>query len=350
MTKRTEDRVMRIAVVIPCYKVTNFIVDVVSRIGPEVERIYAVDDCCPEGSGDFIESHVTDSRVRLLRNPVNKGVGGAVMTGYRQALEDGMDIVVKVDGDGQMDPALIPLFINPLVAGEADYAKGNRFFSASAVRSMPRLRLFGNAMLSFMTKFSSGYWSIFDPTNGYTAIHARALGALDLRTISERYFFETDMLIRLGDLRAVVVDVPMRAVYGDEVSGLKISAILGEFLRKHIKATIRRFTYLYLMRDFNIASLNLIIGTILMIFGVIFGGIEWVISVRSGIPASTGTVMLSVLPIIAGLQMLLFFLGYDIAAEPKKPVQRQAVLASLDPVGPHATRTEQPSDKITEEV
>lgn len=337
---------MRTAVVIPCYKVTRFIVDVIDRIGPEVEKIYAVDDCCPEKSGDYIKAHVGDRRVQVLRNPINKGVGGAVMTGYRQALEDGMDIIVKVDGDGQMDPALIPLFIGPLVAGAADYAKGNRFFSASAVRSMPRLRLFGNAMLSFMTKFSSGYWSIFDPSNGYTAIHARALGAMELRTISERYFFETDMLIRLGDLRAVVVDVPMRAVYGDEISGLRIRAILGEFLRKHIKATIRRFAYLYLMRDFNIASLNLIMGTVLMVFGLLFGCIEWIQSINSGVPASTGTVMLSVLPIISGLQMLLFFLGYDIAAEPKKPVQRQAVLATLNMPKAGAEIAEKTPEKV----
>lgn len=324
---------MRISVVIPCYKVTKFITDVIDRIGSDVEVIYAVDDCCPEKSGDYIKTYISDNRVKVLYNSINKGVGGAVMTGYRQALEDGLDIVIKIDGDGQMDPALIPLFISPLTAGEVDYVKGNRFFSADAVRSMPRMRLFGNAVLSFMTKFSSGYWSIFDPSNGYTAIHRKALGALDLRTISERYFFETDMLIRLGDLRAVVVDVPMRAVYGEEVSGLRISTILGEFLRKHIRATIRRFIYLYLMRDFNIASLNLVIGAILMIFGIIVGGIEWIQSINSGVPASTGTVMLSVLPIITGLQMLLFFLGYDIAAEPKKPVQQQAVLATLDPVG-----------------
>lgn len=341
---------MRIAVVIPCYKVTKFIVDVIDRIGPDVEVIYAVDDCCPEKSGDYINKHVNDNRVRVLHNPVNKGVGGAVVTGYRQALKDGLDIVIKVDGDGQMDPALIPLFIAPLAAGEADYAKGNRFFSASAVRSMPRVRLFGNAILSFMTKFSSGYWSIFDPSNGYTAIHARALGSIDLRTISERYFFETDMLIRLGDLRAVVVDVPMRAVYGEEISGLRIRTILGEFLRKHIKATIRRFTYLYLMRDFNIASLNLIMGTILMAFGIVFGGVEWIQSISSGVPASTGTVMLSVLPIIAGLQMLLFFLGYDIAAEPKKPVQRQVVLASLDPAWQNSPASKKTIEKTKEKV
>jgi glycosyltransferase involved in cell wall biosynthesis len=324
---------MRIAVVIPCYKVTNFIVDVIDRIGPEVEKIYAVDDCCPDKSGEYVEKYVTDPRVQVLRNPVNKGVGGAVITGYKQALEDGLDIIIKVDGDGQMDPALIPLFIDPLAAGEADYAKGNRFFSASAVRSMPKIRLWGNGVLSFMTKFSSGYWSVFDPTNGYTAIHKRALGSLDLRTISERYFFETDMLIRLGDLRAVVVDVPMRAVYGEEVSGLSLTANLMEFLRKHIKATVRRFTYLYLMRDFNIASLNLIVGTLLLLFGSIFGLVQWIQSISSGVPATAGTVMLSVLPIISGVQMILFFLGYDVAAEPKKPVQKQAILASLDPVG-----------------
>ncbi len=322
---------MRTAVVIPCHRVTAFIADVIAAVGPSVELIYVVDDCCPDGSGDFVAKHVNDNRVRILRHAVNRGVGAAVVTGYQQALSDGMEIIIKVDGDGQMDPALIPLFRSPIVAGEADYSKGNRFFSATAVRKMPKLRLIGNAGLSFMTKFSSGYWSIFDPTNGYTAIHARALSAIDLQTLSERYFFETDLLIRLADIRAVVVDVPMRAVYGEEISGLRISAVLGEFIRKHFRATIRRFTYLYLMRDFNIASLNFICGAVLMVFGVVFGGVEWIRSIRTGVPATTGTVMLSVLPIIAGLQMILFFLGYDITAEPKKPVQKQAVLLSLDP-------------------
>ncbi|SDX72568.1 Glycosyltransferase, GT2 family [Ruegeria halocynthiae] len=321
---------MRVAVVIPCYKVKNFVLDVINAIGPEVDCIFAVDDCCPDGSADYIEKNCVDDRVQIVRNSINLGVGGAVMAGYRAALDAGMDIVVKVDGDGQMDPSLIPLFISPIAAGEADYAKGNRFFSASAVRSMPRQRLFGNAALSFMTKLSSGYWSVFDPTNGYTAIHNRALASIDLRTLSERYFFETDMLIRLGDLRAVVIDVPMRAVYGDEVSGLRVREIFKEFLTKHVKATIRRITYLYLLRDFNIASLNLVMGALFMIFGLIFGSIEWINSVRTGVTASTGTVMLAVLPIIAGLQMLLFFLGYDISAEPKRPVQHQSVLSALD--------------------
>lgn len=322
---------LRVAVVVPCYKVNAHVLGVIAAIGPEVCRIYAVDDCCPDGSGDLIERQVRDPRVRVLRHERNKGVGGAVVTGYRAAMDEGMEIVVKVDGDGQMDPALIPRFLAPIAAGEADYAKGNRFFSATAVREMPGTRLFGNAVLSFLTKISSGYWSIFDPTNGYTAIHCRALASLGLETLSERYFFETDMLIRLGELRAVVVDVPMRAVYGDEVSGVKIRLILGEFLGKHLKAILRRIVYQYFLRDFSLASLNLLIGTALLVFGTVFGAAEWIISARSGQPATAGTVMLAVMPIIAGFQMLLFFFGNDIAAEPRRPLQGRAYLLSLHP-------------------
>jgi glycosyltransferase involved in cell wall biosynthesis len=332
-TGRPDVRAMRVAVVIPCYKVTAHVMSVIDSIGPEVHRIYAVDDCCPEGSGDLIEREATDPRVTVLRNDVNKGVGGAVITGYKAALADGIDIIVKVDGDGQMDPALLPRFISPLIAGDADYAKGNRFFSATSIQDMPGIRLFGNALLSFMTKLSSGYWSVFDPTNGYTAIHREALAALDLRTLSERYFFETDMLIRLGDLRAVVVDIPMYAVYGDEQSGLRIGGILSEFLRKHLKAIVRRLVYAYFLRDFNIASLNLALGLPLFLFGVVFGMLEWIKSSATGVPSTTGTVMLAALPIIAGLQMLLFFFSYDISAEPKRPVQRQSVRAALYPKG-----------------
>ncbi|MEL6768666.1 MAG: glycosyltransferase family 2 protein [Pseudomonadota bacterium] len=337
---------MRIGVVIPCFKVRSHVLDVIGAIGPEVDRIYAVDDCCPVRSGDLIEQAVSDPRVTVLRHSVNKGVGGAVVTGYRAALNDELDIVVKVDGDGQMDPALIPLFISPIVAGEADYAKGNRFFSSTAIKNMPWLRLIGNAALSFMTKLSSGYWSVFDPTNGYTAIHTRTLNALDLDSLSERYFFETDVLIRLSDLRAVVIDVPMRAVYGDEVSGLKISKVLGEFIGKHVKATLRRIVYSYLLRDFNIASANFLIGMTFLLFGTVFGILGWLNSLTTGVPATTGTVMLSVLPLIVGIQMLLFFFGYDIAAEPKRPVQRQTVLATLDPDG-RLRRQQQPTEEKT---
>ena len=192
---------MRIAVAIPCYKVTRHVLEVIAAIGPEVEAIYAVDDACPEGSGDFIEQHNTDARVRVLRNPENRGVGGAIVTAYKAALADGMDIVVKIDGDGQMDPALLPLFVRPLLQGRADYTKGNRFFRPESMQGMPPVRQFGNAVLSFITKLSCGYWNVMDPTNGYTAVRTCVLAELPLDKLEQRYFFETDMLFRLNTVR-----------------------------------------------------------------------------------------------------------------------------------------------------
>ena len=147
---------VEIAVVIPCYKVSAHILGVIQAIGSEVNTIFVVDDCCPEKSGALVENSCADSRVRVIYHPVNQGVGGAVMSGYKAAIADGADVIVKVDGDGQMDPGLIPAFVAPIMAGEADYTKGNRFFDLEEIRAMPKVRLFGNAVLSFMTKLSSG--------------------------------------------------------------------------------------------------------------------------------------------------------------------------------------------------
>ena len=163
MTIKTEPV---IAVVIPCYRVTKHVLEVIAKIGAEVSAIFAVDDCCPDASGDFITENCNDARVVVLRNPENMGVGGATLTGYRAAIEAGADVIVKIDGDGQMDPSLIPAFIAPIIEGEADYTKGNRFFDLEEIRAMPKTRLLGNAVLSFATKLSSGYWNLFDPTNG----------------------------------------------------------------------------------------------------------------------------------------------------------------------------------------
>jgi dolichol-phosphate mannosyltransferase len=311
----------RLAVVIPCYKVKDHVLGVIAAIGPEVSMIFAVDDKCPDGSGKFIEANANDPRLRVIYNPENKGVGGAVLHGYRAALEAGADVVVKVDGDGQMDPALIPDIARPVLMGRADYAKGNRFHSVWNVRQMPGVRLFGNAALSFLTKLSSGYWSLFDPTNGYTAIHAEALRQLEFANISERYFFESDMLINLGNIRAVVQDVPMKAVYGDETSNLKIRHIIGQFLTKNVKELTKRVLYTYFLRDFSLASAQLLFGSMLFGFGALFGLWGWYESISTGSPASTGTVMLAVLPVILGFQLLLSFFGFDMANEPKVPLQ-----------------------------
>ncbi len=319
---RITDPVGTIAVVIPCYRVTAHVCDVIAAIGPEVSMIFAVDDGCPDQSGRHIEQYCVDPRLRVIFHPANKGVGGAVMTGYRAALAAGADVIVKLDGDGQMDPALIPMIAAPVAFGRADYAKGNRFYSIWNVRQMPRMRLFGNAALSFMTKLSSGYWSIFDPTNGYTAIHACALERLELSNVSERYFFESDMLINLGNIRAVVADVPMEARYGSETSNLKIHQVLGQFLTNNLKELGKRALYTYFMRDFSLASAQLLFGALLMGFGTLFGLAAWYQSVTSNMVASTGTVMIATLPIILGFQLFLSFLGFDMANEPRVPLPR----------------------------
>lgn len=310
----------RVAVVIPCYRVTRHIAGVVAAIGPEVDVIYCVDDACPDSSGDFIEATVHDPRLKVLRNPVNLGVGGAVMTGYQQAIADGADVVVKIDGDGQMDPALLPLFIAPILRGEADYTKGNRFWDLAQIGRMPAMRIFGNAVLSFLSKLSTGYWSNFDPTNGYTAIHTQVARLLPMDRISRRYFFETDMLFRLNTLRAVVVDVPMDAHYGDETSHLRIGKILGEFLFKHFRNLIKRIFYNYYLRDLSVASLELPIGLIMLLFGLLFGGYQWLQSLSHGQVTPAGTVMLAALPVILGLQFLLAFLSADMNSVPQRPL------------------------------
>lgn len=309
----------RIAVVIPCYCVTRYILPVISLIGPEVWRIYVIDDNCPEESGKYVQANCQDPRVVVLRNEINQGVGGGVMIGYQRAITDGAEVIVKIDGDGQMDPVMIPNFVGPILAGEADYTKGNRFFSLEDVRAMPTLRLFGNAILSLMTKLSSGYWDLFDPTNGYTAIHADVARHLPFDKISRRYFFETDMLFRLNTLRAVAIDIPMDAKYGDEVSNLKIPKILGEFFIKHIRNFVKRIFYNYYLRDLSIASIELPTGLLLLMFGVGFGLWHWVLSASEGVATPTGTIMLSALSLLMGLQLVLAFFAYDIFSVPRRP-------------------------------
>ncbi|WP_242109645.1 glycosyltransferase family 2 protein [Luteimonas aquatica] len=312
-----------IVAVIPCYRVRRQILDVIAGIPDFVDRILVVDDACPEGSGAEVEDKCPDPRVRVLRHASNAGVGAAMATGYREALACGASIAIKIDGDGQMDPAQLPHLLAPLLRGEADYTKGNRFFDLAVVERMPARRLFGNAVLSFMNKASSGYWAVFDPTNGYTAIHAAALRRLPLGKLSRRYFFETDMLFRLNTIGAVVEDVPMEARYGEESSNLRISRVVGPFLFGHLRNIGKRIFYNYFLRDFSVASVQLIAGVALLLFGTVFGGYHWWQSLRTGIANPVGTVILSALSLLAGLQLLLAFLSYDMAAPVRRPLQKR---------------------------
>lgn len=308
---------MRVAIVMPCYRVREHIQPVLAEASRVADAVFVVDDCCPEGTGDFLRNHGVPQNVRLLSNGTNRGVGGATIAGYRAALAENFDIIVKVDGDGQMDPGLISYLIAPIVEGQADYAKGNRFFNIEDVKAMPAARLIGNAGLSFLTKLASGYWGIFDPANGFTAIHARVLERLPLDRIAERYFFESDMLFRLSTIRAHVVDVPMPAVYGGEPSSLKIGRALLPFFFRNLRNLGKRVFYNYFLRDFSVASVNLLLAAILIPAGVIFGCFFWYRSWFSGVPATSGEVMLAALPLIVAIQLLLACLAYDVESTPR---------------------------------
>jgi glycosyltransferase involved in cell wall biosynthesis len=313
--------VTRIAVVIPSFKVKRHILEVIARIGPEVEKVYVVDDCCPDQSGELVETQCRDPRVVVLRHSKNQGVGGAVMTGYRAAIADGLDVIVKVDGDGQMDPMLIPQLIAPIVMGEADYTKGNRFFSPEALSGMPAVRIVGNAGLSFLTKLSSGYWDVLDPTNGYTAINAKVADVLPFDKIAKRYFFESDLLFRLNTVRAVVADIPMLSVYGEEESNLKIGKVLWPFLTKNITNTWKRIFYSYFLRGFSFASFCFVFGLLLMAFGISTGLSAWIANAFVGEATPTGTIMIVALSIILGFQLLLGFVAADIGGVPTRALQ-----------------------------
>lgn len=315
MLAKTEDESTllskSITVVIPSYKVKSQILEVIAQIGPEVQKIIVIDDACPEKSGDHVKANIKDPRVEVIFHATNLGVGGAVKTGYKRAIELESDIIVKIDGDGQMDPSLIQEIIDPILKGHADYAKGNRFFDVETVRAMPKIRIIGNLGLSFLTKLSSGYWRIFDPNNGFTAINGNSLELICLEKIDNGYFFESDMLFRLRMVDAKVLDVPMKAIYENEKSNLKIGRVLVEFPFKHSRNFLKRIIYTYYIRDFNLASIELPLGVFLLVFGFLLGSYNWLHGVVTNTATQTGTLIVIAMSFLSGLQLILAFLSYD---------------------------------------
>lgn len=311
-----------LGVVIPCHRERAHILDVLAAVPPVVTTIYCVDDGCPQQTGQWVTEQCRDPRVKVLRHPRNLGVGAAMRTGYRAALADGMQIVVKLDGDGQMEPAEIPRLVSPILTDQADYTKGNRFYRLEGLTAMPAVRLLGNTVLSFVSKLSTGYWQLFDPNNGYTAIDARVLALVPLDDLADGYFFESDMLFRLNTLRAVVQDVPMQARYGAEESGLRVLHAGTHFAWRHALNFAKRLFYNYFLRGFSVASVEWLVGPLLLAFGLVFGLSQWAVSAASGVAATAGTVMLASLPTIVGMQMLLSAIHFDIGNEPRVPLRR----------------------------
>lgn len=317
--KSKMDDTAHIAVVIPCYNVEHHVEDVVCSVPDFVETIITVDDCSTDRTAEKLQE-LSDPRLTVVRHDQNQGVGGAVCTGYRIALEREAEICVKMDGDGQMDPAFIPDLVAPLIRGEADYTKGNRFHHVEELKAMPTLRLLGNGVLSFAIKLVSGYWSIFDPTNGFTAIRRDGLRRISLNRFADRYFFETSVLTELNIEGAVVQDVEMPARYGDEPSSLRIRSILSSFPFLMTRALARRFFWRYLVGDFNALTLCVLVGIPFLLFGAVFGGYHWIQSIQTGNPATAGTVFVAALPIILGFQSILVALVLDMLYQPSVPL------------------------------
>lgn len=301
---------VRIAVVIPAYKVTERIREVVSRTPRWVYRIFVVDDACPQDSGSAAET-MRDPRVVVLRHSENRGVGAATRTGFRAAVDAGCHIAVKIDGDGQMDPTMLETIVTPLLREEAALAKGNRFWHVQALREMPRIRLLGNVFLSFLLKMASGHWHVFDPTNGYLAIRTDVFQMLDQSHLSDRYFFESSLLIETGAYGFRVVDVPLPARYPGGESSLSIGHTIATFPWLVGLGGIRRFWCRHFWLDFTPVGLISMTGAPLILWGLAFGGYAWWKSISTGAPATAGTVMLAALPFLLGAVFLLQALAME---------------------------------------
>jgi dolichol-phosphate mannosyltransferase len=338
MLRRRSD--VHVAAVMPAYNVARELGSVLRAMPPIFTTIIVINDASSDQTGAIAERYAElDRRIVVVHHETNRGVGGAMVTGFRTAMEAGADIVVKIDADGQMPLWLVPQLIAPLISGEADYTKGNRFRDFQAVRAMPLARRIGNVALSFLAKAATGYWHVFDPTNGFLAIRCDVLSQLPLQKIDRTYFFEISMLSHLYIIGAVVKEVPMPARYAGETSSLSIPRVLRQFPGRLLWSLMRRLVLKNFVYDFNLASLHLAVGVPLLLVGLGFGGWNWFwYSFHLRAAAPTGTVVLPALMIMVGVQLLLSAAQYDLEAVPREPINQGPVAAEETP--PPAPRTD----------
>jgi glycosyltransferase involved in cell wall biosynthesis len=306
----------RIAVVVPAYNVENQIGEVLRTVKSFVDHIIVVDDASTDQTY-FRAKDSEDKRVIVLRHSDNQGVGGAMVTGFRMAMKLDANVVIKIDGDGQMDVLHLKRLIEPLISDGYSYAKGNRFLHSYDLEKMPKVRLLGNFSMTFLTKLASGYWHIFDPQNGFIAIRVDALEDLDFNRIAKRYFFENDMLVNLNVHNHRVKDVAMPAIYGNESSSMRIHRVLFSFPFYLFRRFWYRIYQKYVLRDFSPIALFLFLGLPLVLWGAGFGAYIWWRGLTAGEPATAGTVMLGVLPFLVGFELLLQAMILDIHETPR---------------------------------
>jgi glycosyltransferase involved in cell wall biosynthesis len=302
-----------IGVVVPAYNEESLIEETINGIPKYVERIYIVDDCSKDKTPEIV-ARMKDPRIVSIRHEKNRGVGAAIITGYKQALKENMDIVAVMAGDNQMDPDQLPGLIMPIIDGKADYTKGNRLISKDFRSGMSKWRFTGNAVLTLITKIACGYWHIMDPQNGYTAISRNALEIMDLDSIFPFYGYCNDMLIKLNTFEMRVMDVVMPARYGREKSKIRYSSYIRKVSPMIFRGFLWRLKTKYIVLDFHPLVFFYASSMVLLPFGVLFG--MWILYQKWNlIPVSTNFPLLDVFVLIMGVQFLLFAMLFDMQAD-----------------------------------
>lgn len=311
---------MQVGCVIPCYRGGSRTVQLINDIinTKSIDAIVLVDDQCPLNTGALVERTYKDHDVGLsiIFNKLNMGVGGATKRGIQLLLEKNIDIAVKLDADGQIRPELISDLIKSILEGKVEAVKGNRFSSLDNIISMPKVRIVGNLGLSFLNKMSTGYWELFDPTNGFIAFKLSALKRIRLDKTDDRYFFESDLLFQCGLAQITFTQLPMNSLYGDEVSSLRPMREIGRFAGKHFINFVKRIVYQYFVLDFNAGSLEILGGIMGLIVTTIFSIKIFMAGLFNDQYATAGESSLFAVLSIFTMQMFIAFLYFDATQQP----------------------------------
>lgn len=310
----------KIATIIPVYNVGKKIIELLDLIPDYVDKIFLVDDNCPLKTGMYAEKKFANKdKLKVIFNEINLGVGGAVKIGYQECLNNDYDIIVKIDGDYQMDPLEISKIVEPLLSANYDYVKGNRFLKKTEIKNYPVSRFYGNIFLSFMSKLSSGYWDLFDPINGYTAIKRASLEKLELENIDNRYYFESDMLFNLYNLKTRVKDVPVTIkYYNDQVQNLSVFKESFNFLFKNLNRIYKRIKLNYFDNNFGLGSFFVSFFLIFFTFTTTYGGYNYIYHLVNKTFAPTGVVLISSISCLLMFLSLMIFLIIDNLNNPNK--------------------------------
>jgi glycosyltransferase involved in cell wall biosynthesis len=303
----------RVAVVVPAYDEERLVVETLRGIPELVDRIYVVDDGSRDGTGERA-LEAGDPRVEVIRHDRNLGVGAAIASGYRRALEEEIDVTCVMAADNQMDGTELEELAGPVARGEVEYAKANRLVSGEAWKVIPRTRYLGNAVLSLLTKIASGYWHVADSQAGYTAVSLDALRRLDLDRLYPRYGFPNDMLVHLNVQNARVRDVPSRPIYDvGETSGIKLRSVVPRISWLLFKGFWWRMTQKYVIRDFHPLVFFYVFGVLMTLAGLALGVVEVALRI-AGNEITPASIVLVAILLIAGLQLTLFAMWFDMEA------------------------------------